>query len=118
MIRYGVPIAIMSIITIIIHFAIRSIAVYPISDTLFFAGQLFFFYGLIRITNATEIFVGFGYSYRQMFSRRPKTDVPKTFFELQERRREAKEKRAPGTSGLVYLLGSVVMIAISLNITV
>lgn len=118
MFRYGIPVLIVTTLTVITYFLVRDVVVYPISDTLFLAGQVFFFYGLLRITNASELFAGFGYSYRRMFGRRQKADFPKSFFEVKEKLRAKREERdLHGTSGLMYLVLSVVMLLVSLNIT-
>jgi hypothetical protein len=118
MYRYGLPFIIMTTMTLIVFQLVQDVVVYPISDTLFISGQLFFFYGLIRITNATEIFAGFRYSYRRMFGRRQGESMPKSFFEVQERLREKREERdLKGTSGSMYFFGSIAMLLVSLNIT-
>lgn len=119
MIRYGLPLLIIGTATLILFYVLQDIVVFPISDTLFLSGQVFFIYGLLRLTNASEIFAGFGYSYRRMFGRRNGINFPRSYFEVKERLREKKAERAKGgTSGLMYLVVSIVMLIISLNITV
>lgn len=118
MIRYGVPLLIMISATLVLYYFVQDIVVFPISDTLFLSGQVFFIYGLLRLTNASEIFAGFGYSYRRMFGRRNGVNFPRSYFEVKERIRAKKEERAKGgTSGLMYLVVSIIMLIISLNIT-
>jgi hypothetical protein len=119
MIRFGVPVLIMATATAILFYVVQDMVVYPISDTLFLSGQVFFIYGLLRVTNATEVFAGFGYSYRRMFGRRHGANFPKSYFEVKERLRAKKEERATGgTSGVMYLFVSAVMLIASLNLTV
>lgn len=119
MIRYGLPLLIMATTTVVLFYFVQDIVAFPISDTLFLSGQIFFVYGLLRLTNASEIFAGFGYSYRRMFGRRNGVNFPRSYFEVKERIRAKKEERAKGgTSGLMYLVVSLVMLIVSLNITV
>lgn len=114
--RFSLPFLIIGAATTAIYFLLREIVVYPISDSLFVSSQFFLFYGLLRFTNATQIFDGFAYTWRRMFTRRMGEELPATFFEHQQALKEIRKEKGTGNPGLMYLLISSVMLLVSLNL--
>lgn len=116
LVRFILPLVIIGVATAILYVLLQDIAVYPISDSLFVSSQFFFFYGLLRFTNATQIFDGFSYTWRRMFTRKMGEDLPPTFFEHQEALKELRKEKGTGNPGLMYLLISSGMFIVSLNL--
>lgn len=117
--RFVIPLVVMTAATILAYIYLGDIVSYPISDTLFVVSQVFFFYGLIRTTNATAVFDGFSYSWKRMFFRRGIEETPSTFMEQKQIKDEMRASRnESGNPGPVYLVVSIVMFLISYNLMV
>ena len=78
--RWILPLLIIGGVTLVLYTLLLPRVVYPISDTLFVSSQIFFFYGLLRITNASSLFDGISYSYKRMFTFKNIAEIPKSFF--------------------------------------
>lgn len=79
-----------------------------ISDALFVIGLFMFFMGLIAMTNARKIFIGFKYTFKTRFSR--KFDKSKSYYDY------SNEQNKNNTTVLgtpMFILG-IVYIAVSL----
>ena len=114
--RWILPLLIISGVTLILYTLLVPRVVYPISDTLFVSSQIFFFYGLLRVTDASSLVDGFSYSYKRMFTVKNLSEIPKSFFEQRQiKRQERKEKNEPGNPGLAYLLVATIMFIVSYN---
>jgi hypothetical protein len=106
-----------SLVTLGIFTTLNQSMSYPIADSLFVSSQLFFFYGIIRATNATQIFEGFSYSWRRMFFRKGLEDLPGSFFEhKQNKDAQRKELNSYGNPGFTYLLSGIILFTISFNL--
>jgi hypothetical protein len=115
--RWVIPLAVMTVGSIVLYVYLQDIVSYPVADSLFVSAQLFFFYGLIRTTNATAVFDGFSYSWRRMFFRRGLEDTPGTFLEQKQIKDDLRSyKNESGNPGPAYLLVSIIMFLVSYNL--
>ena len=77
-----------------------------ILDSVFVVGAVMTSFGIIAATNITDVFLGFRYSFRQMFGRRHKH---LSFYDYQN----AKRKDRRPTGGIATLIVGVLMVAVT-----